>query len=59
MAEGGGAQGLEEQNPLNFVEGGRERLVFFIDLHDDKQGVAWPTLVSGSKGVGLTSEQAK
>ena len=30
--------------------GGRERLVFFIDLHDDKQGVGWPTLASGSNG---------
>ncbi len=30
--------------------GGRERLVFFIDLHDDKQGMGWPTLATGSKG---------
>jgi hypothetical protein len=30
---------------------GRERLVFFIDLHDDKPGgVVWPTLTHGSNG---------
>lgn len=39
------------------MSGGSERIVFFIDLHDDKHSVAWPTL-SGSNG-NLTLELFK
>jgi hypothetical protein len=40
---------LSMANGTRYI-GGRERLVFFIDLHDDKQGMGWPTLATGSNG---------
>ena len=41
---------VENRTDATRYSGGRERLVFFIDLHDDKQGMGWPTLAIGSNG---------
>ena len=55
----GPAAGRPANDEVVHQHGGRERLVFFIDLHDDKpSGVQWPTLACGSQG-NLTLELFK